>query len=122
MVKQINELIQQAKTEQFDANQISDGYHTFGELYEFRNVMFVRLLQQNKYNAFRAIYDSDGSKWDGWFVACLFKEQGKQISFHLPHKYWEVLRKIETYERFPNFDGHDSAEALRRLNKLIGLK
>lgn len=60
-------------------NKISDGYHTFGELYEHRIALFIALC--------RAIEGTENDAWkmppkDGWFLMGIGKEKGKQITYH----------------------------------------
>lgn len=102
-----------------DANQISDGYHTFGELYDHRCTLFVvlaqRLKTEGKY-VWRSQVNSDGSKWDGWFLLGVGLEEGHQISYHLPiEKYWELTDFAVTLENAPKFDGHTPDDVLNRL-------
>jgi len=101
------------------ANEVSDGYHTFGELYEARCLLFVALIQQHKVLAWRASRNDDGTKWDGWFVCGIQREAGKQITFHLPEKYWDSLEGIETHDANPYYDGHTSKDVMERLQSFI---
>jgi len=121
-----------------DTNQISDGYHTFGELYEHRYLLFFALAKSehetwiscvrrgvDKYegsvNPFWATYThSDGSKsYDGYFLAGLGREKGKQITYHIPIQYWDMfIQYADLLDRAPEFDGHTSADVLERLKSL----
>ncbi len=106
--------------ESINTSEISDGYHTFGELYEFRSLLFIAVLQAYPQYAWRALRNSDGEKWEGWFLAGIFPEEGKQITFHLPDKFWKALSEVaETYDVNPYFDGHASEEVMDRLSQLI---
>ena len=50
----------------------------------------------------------------------IFKEKGKQITYHLPEKYWEEVSDFASVlEKAPEFDGHTPEDVLERLNKLI---
>lgn len=97
-------------------NQISDGNHTFGELYDHRITLFIALCRQ-----------FDGLKnqpWrmppkDGWFLMGIGRKAGDQISYHLPESRWEETYFCDTiapedYE----FDGHTSQDVINRLKKL----
>jgi hypothetical protein len=104
--------------------EVSDGYHTFDELYNHRNVLFVQLCKTwytlyPTANIWRSIKNSDGSMWKGWFIMGLGKEEGKQITYHLPIEFWEQTHFAETLD-IGLWDGHTSKEVLERLtNKLI---
>lgn len=99
-----------------DANLISDGHHTFGELYEHRIRLFIalcRICGEDPINK---------SVWikpvvDGWFIIGIGRKKGKQISYHLPEKYFEECNDIAT-PYAPEWDGHSSEDVLERLKNL----
>jgi len=115
-VAEINAAIAAAE---IDRNMISDGYHTFGELYEARCLLFVALIQAHKSKSWRASRNADGQKWEGWFVCGIQPQAGRQITFHLPEKFWASLDGIETHDVNPYFDGHTGADVLKRLELFI---
>src|SRR5688500_15781523 len=98
---------------------ISDGYHTFGELYEHRNNLFIKLCKTHpEIPTWRSKLHSDGTGFDGWFIIGMYKEKGKQISYHLPLSMWEETNFAETLEKAPEFDGHKSKDVLERIKNL----
>jgi len=99
--------------------EVSDGYHTFNELYDHRFLLWINLMQQCEYPCVKSRKNSDGSEWDGWFVAGMTTPYG-QISYHLPVKYWGLL-DIDEYETFPDYDGHTSFDVIDRLGKMASL-
>jgi len=102
-----------------ETDNISDGYHTFGELYKHRNSLFVALCKAHpEIPVWRSKLHSDGTGFDGWFIMGMHKEKGKQISYHLPLSMWEETNFAETLEKGPEFDGHISGNTLERLKKL----
>lgn len=111
-----------------DTNNISDGYHTFGELYDHRIELYIQLCSLWAYNAnhhhnggpdvWRTQKHSDGSCVDGWFLLGMNKGAGSQITYHLPMSRWDDCSFAETLERAPEFDGHTSADVLKRLREL----
>jgi hypothetical protein len=52
-----------------DTNTVSDGYHTFGELYEHRITLFLVLMLRHPNISWRSRNHADGSEWEGWFIA-----------------------------------------------------
>lgn len=120
---------------------ISDGYHTFNELYEHRCMLAVGLaseldawscgehnlasandkikrLASGKNGIFKARKHHDGTGYDGWFLLCFNTSEG-QISYHLPEKYWDMLC-IDEYDVSPvEFDGHTPADVLDRLKAIF---
>lgn len=111
-----------------DTNLISDGYHTFGELYEHRIILFIALCKAikiiyNETRVFNPIWKSkvhsDGSVWDGWFILGIYKTKGEQITYHLPESKWNDCDFAETLDKAPEWDGHTSADVLERLKNLL---
>jgi hypothetical protein len=104
-----------------DTNQIRDGYHSFGELYEHRITLFIALCKvvhySNKYEfpVWKSKSHSDRSKMEGWFIMGISFKKGDQITYHLPISYWEKCWFAKEYEAAPDYDGHTSEDVLRRL-------
>lgn len=118
----INSVIQNIPD--INTNDISDGFHTFGELYEHRIRLFITLCNWNMMYADASAWvsqlHSDGSKCEGWFIMGIGREKGEQISYHLPMSYWgECSDFASVLPQAPEFDGHTSADVLKRLETLI---
>lgn len=106
--------------------KISDGYHTFEELYDHRHALWVNYLNQLEWlvdtafagstetTSWKSKKNHAGEEWEGWFLAGNGYEAGKQKSYHLPMKYWDMLNVIEL-EKAPDFDGHNSKDVEERL-------
>jgi len=123
----INGFIKAGKEQaNLDTNQISDGYHTFGELYEHRIALFISMLKQRTLllpveqdsEIWKSKAHSDGSVWDGWFILGLYKDRGKQITYHLPMSKWDETSFAEPLDKAPEWDGHTSNDVLERLKQL----
>jgi hypothetical protein len=102
--------------------EISDGYHSFDELYEHRIALYIALCSQISFDAEVAWCSqkhSDGSNYDGWFILGLGKGKGKQITYHIPNKYWDkVVKFAEVLDKAPEWDGHTSNDVLERIKSL----
>ena len=99
--------------------EVSDGDHSFDDLYDHRNLVFLALL-----NALNTGWYSeqhhDGSAFDGWFIAGVELAEGEQITYHLPNKYLELASLCLVHLEFaPEWDGHKSTDVLERLTKWI---
>ena len=70
--------------------EISDGYHTFDELYEHRCVLFIALMRSNPGISWRSQQHADGSMDEGWFVAGMELPSGA-VTYHLPQRDWALL-------------------------------
>ena len=105
-----------------DMGEVSDGYHTFNELYEYRLLynasMFNELAKQNLYDVHKSKRHSDGEIPFGdsnWFIVMAELPTG-QISNHYEMKDWDLF-DIQEKEIANEWDGHtpkDVAERLRR--------
>lgn len=116
-------------TEQMEA---SDGYHTFGELYEHRVALYIAICKRVRSGdlvrrvdghgyenpVWRSRLHADGSSFDGWFILGIRKEPGKQITYHLPMERWSDTSFAETLEKAPEWDGHTPDDVLQRLKTL----
>lgn len=100
-----------------DVSQLSDGYHTFAELYEHRHTLFAALLYAYAPLAFKTRRNQDGEEWPGWFIAGMDTPMG-QLSYHMPDEWWDRLPNIAEVERNSGYDGHTSADVLRRIQQL----
>ena len=97
--------------------QVSDGYHTFDELYDHRCLLFIALMRAHHDVAWATRAHHNGEVWAGWFIAGLKLPTGKTITYHLPEKFWWA---VETFpcakpERAPQWDGHTSKDVIGRL-------
>lgn len=119
----INEFIQESKV---DTNLVSDGYHTFWELYKHRIHLFVAFCKQiqernDEYPTLSKVIKSrkhfDWSEFEWWFIIQLETSEW-QISYHLPNEYWYKCDFIETKERANKWDWHTSDDVLERLLKI----
>jgi hypothetical protein len=100
---------------------VSDGYHTFDELYDHRITLYIALcalVERHSVGVWRSELHSDGSRLEGWFVLGICAEPGQQITYHLPMARWAETNFAPTLERAPEFDGHTSADVLERLKRL----
>jgi len=112
-----------SKIDNSDIGEVSDGYHTFNELYEFRKVynaaLFNEWALQGKYNVHKSKRHFDGEKCfgGGWFIVVALLPSG-QISNHYEMKDWDLFKIAEFDEALFEFDGHDSFDVIKRLKSL----
>lgn len=104
-----------------DVGEVSDGYHTFNELYEHRVALFILVMSLMPEKSWRSEFHADSTRFEGWFVAGLDTPFG-QITYHLPMNVWDdpALDGIKKLSTGPEFDGHTSSDVLDRLAKLAG--
>ncbi len=96
-----------------DPGEVSDGYHTFHELYEHRNILWINILNLNPGMAFKTRKNDKGEIWEGWFIGGMNTPFG-QVTYHLPEKHWSHV-DVKEVERNSDYDQHSSHDVLERL-------
>jgi len=112
-----------------EGNDISDGYHTFNELYDYRmayNALWVNEIHKSGlsgvYKLHKSIKHSDGELCfgGGWFIVSIELPTG-QISNHYDMKYWDLF-KIPEYEKsILEYDGHTPDDAKNRMFNYLNM-
>lgn len=100
--------------------EISDGYHTFNELYAYRklyNAAFFNLLPKGM--AIKSKRHSDGEECfnGGWFIVQAELPTG-QISNHYEMKDWDLFN-IPERETANEWDGHSPKDVIVRLTEYL---
>ena len=121
----------------FNRQDISDGYHTFKELYEFRKVYNAALFntwakttvfynadekkqRHPMYAVHKSIKHNDGELCfgGGWFIVVAILPTG-QISNHYEMKDWDLFKIPEVEKAKYEFDGHTPNDVIDRLKHLL---
>ncbi len=97
-----------------DPSTVSDGYHTFGELYDHRCLLFIHLLQIHPKLSFASHFHDDGTQWAEWFIAGC-KLDGGMVTYHLPLKFEGLIPNSLWIPNAPPWDGHTSKDVCDRL-------
>lgn len=103
-----------------DVGEISDGYHTFNELYEHRCLLFIAMMKLRPKDSWVAKMHADGGMFDGWFVTGM-DCGGKTITYHMPMRMLDLVAhtSADILEYAPEYDGHTSNDVLERLKDWI---
>lgn len=100
---------------------VSDGYHTFDELYAHRHALFAALCRTLSHRAWRAKAHHDGEAFEGYFIAGIDLALGgadKTVTYHLPLSDWDLLDAVDTtLDRAPEWDGHTPSDVVDRLRE-----
>ncbi len=102
--------------------EVSDGYHTFNELYDFRKaynaLLFNEWAQRGVCSVHKSKLHSDGELpfGGGWFVVSADTPVG-QITNHYTLEDWDLF-VLEEREKAAEWDGHTPQDALSRLLSL----
>ena len=99
---------------------LSDGYHTFNELYHHRAILFSVICNTYSGVAWKSKKHNDGSMYDGMFIVGLELPWG-QVTYHYDTEpYWDIF-KVQELEKAPKWDGHSADEAIERMERLSKL-
>lgn len=99
-----------------DIGEISDGYHTFNELYEHRRILFATLCHSVRHRAWKSKLHHDGTMYPDYFIVGIETSEG-QATYHYHIKYWGEFDVAEKTNA-PEWDGHTPADALERIKTL----
>ena len=100
-----------------DVGNVSDGYHTFNELYAHRCTLFSALMKCNKEISWKTLFHDDGSNFEGWFLAGMNLPSGV-VTYHLPiNPFWDNLADIRCLDKGPVWDGHTSNDVITRISE-----
>lgn len=118
--EEIVELIDSFQQEQTDMGEVSDGYHTFNELYYYRmlyNAAFFNLLPKEWVHKSKRHHTGEECFGGGWFIVMANLPTG-QVSNHYELKDWDLF-KVPEKEFADEWDGHTPQEAAERIHKYL---
>lgn len=98
-----------------DVGKMSDGYHTFADLYEQRLILSAALAKNNPH-AWKSKRHEDGSVpfGGGWFIMGFDTDEGC-YTYHYELKDWDLFQCKELDKGKP-WDGHTSKDVRRLLS------
>ena len=94
---------------------ISDGSHTFNELYHHRMVLFAVILKNHLDKAWKSKKHSDGSMYENYFIVGIDTPDG-QYSYHYHMDNWKYFVDVKELEFAPEWDGHQPDDVVRLLS------
>jgi len=103
-----------------DMGEVSDGYHTFNELYYYRmlyNAAFFNLLPKEWVHKSKRHHTGEECFGGGWFIVIANLPTG-QVSNHYELKDWDLF-KVPEKEIADEWDGHTPQEAAKRLYEYL---
>lgn len=100
------------------SGDLSDGYHTFNQLYYQRCVLFASLVRLNKDKSWKSFKHSDGKYcFDSngeWFIVDIDTPIGS-YTYHYEKKYWDLF-ECQELECGKEWDGHTEEDISRLLS------
>ena len=123
-IDDINRLIIESKLsgETF-TKEISDGHHTFGELYRHRIILFCtlcKLLPEISWKSKKHFDEENDPMFNDSFIAGINTPEGV-ATYHIKLKYWEMFN-IPELERAPKYEQYNSDDVIERVYSLSKIK
>lgn len=105
-----------------DIGDISDGYHTFDDLYQHWMVLTLALMRLYPERSWRSkLYaEGDNLMFEGFFIAGMTLPTG-QISYHYKLEHWRRFEGVHWLAHAPKWDGHTPEDVVIRLMKWVRL-
>lgn len=95
---------------------ISDGYHSFNELYQHRCILFSIVCNTYSDAAWKSKLHSDGTMYDNYFIVGVTTPEG-DYTYHYHEDEWERFN-VKELDKAPLWDGHVSGD-ISRLYSLL---
>lgn len=96
---------------------LSDGYHTFNELYHHRAVLFSVICNEHHDIAWKSKLHHDGTMYDGNFIVGVDTTHGQATYHYDIEPYWNMFR-VKELDKAPEWDGHTPDKAIERIASL----
>lgn len=97
---------------------LSDGYHTFNQLYHQRAVLFAVIVNHNPGISWKSFKHEDGKycfdKDGEWFIVGIDTPKGP-YTYHFEKKYWSMFNCRELPVAM-HWDGHTEEDVIRLLS------
>lgn len=96
---------------------VSDGYHTFDDLYAHRVRLFSTLMHAYPHLSWWSRKQFDGQEFKGWVLAGITTPAG-DVTYHLPESEVTHLPPGTELEIGKEWDGHTGDDVIKRLLSL----
>ena len=99
-----------------EIDDVSDGFHTFRQLYYQRMMLFAAIVKQNKDKAWKSLRHEDGELCfgGGWFIVGIDTPEGS-YTYHYEDNYYSLF-DCKELERGKHWDGHTEKDVTRLLS------
>ena len=123
-IDDINNLILKSKlSNEISTKEISDGHHTFGQLYKHRIILFCTLcslLPEISWKSKKHFDEENDPMFNDSFIAGINTPRGI-VTYHIKLKYWDLF-DIAELERAPKYDKYTDEDVIMRIKSLDELK
>lgn len=94
--------------------ELSDGYHTFNELYHHRAILFSVICNSMPDKAWKSKLHDTGDMFEGMFIVGIETPNGQATYHYDIEPYWDMF-KVKELEKAPEWDGHTPQDAIERI-------
>ncbi len=119
-ILEINELIRNYNKDGIiSSKDISDGHHTFRELYKQRMTMFCTLCNcfpDLSWKSRKHFDEENDPMFNGCFIAGINTPEGI-ASYHIKLEYWDLF-EIPEIDRAPKYDNYTPEDVMGRIFSL----
>ena len=97
-------------------DDLSDGFHTFRQLYCQRMMLFATIVRQNREKAWKSLRHEDGEPCfgGGWFIVGIDTPEGS-YTYHYEDNFYSLF-DCEELECAKHWDGHTEKDVTRLLS------
>jgi hypothetical protein len=97
-------------------DDLSDGFHTFRQLYYQRMMLFATIVKQNREKAWKSLRHENGELCFGgdWFIVGIDTPEGT-YTYHYETNYYSMF-DCKELERAKHWDGHTEKDVIRLLS------
>lgn len=99
-----------------DIGDLSDGFHTFNQLYYQRMILFATIVKQNRDKAWKSLRHESGELCfgGGWFIVGIDTPEGS-YTYHYEDNYYSLFDCVEL-KCGKHWDGHTEKDVTRLLS------
>lgn len=99
-----------------EIDDLSDGFHTFRQLYYQRMMLFATIVKQNRDKAWKSLRHEDGELCfgGGWFIVGIDTSEGS-YTYHYEDNYYSLF-DCEELRCAKHWDGHTEKDVTRLLS------
>jgi hypothetical protein len=100
-----------------DDEELSDGYHTFDELYDHRRALTAALAAERADISWRSRehHPDDGPMFEGGYFIVGIDTPAGTITYHYKLSHWNDFAEVPELEHAPKWDGATPGETVIRL-------
>ena len=119
-ILEINKLIKKySEIGIISSKDISDGHHTFREIYEERVVLFCvicNIFPELSWKSKKHFDEENDPMYEGDFIAGINTPKGT-ATYHIKLKYWDLF-EIPEINRAPKYGNYSSKDVMNRILSL----